>query len=90
MTHEYQASIPARAVLARAKTFFAERIPNNAAYPEKEGPSFLTLRGQGGEEIAISVMSVATGTKIRASTLLFDQALDRFLSTLPAAGEGAA
>ena len=41
------------------------------------------LRGQGGEEIAIAVSPVPGGTKVRGSTLLFDQALDRFLSTLP-------
>ena len=40
-------------VLRRAKTFFAERVPMYAAFPEKEGPTWLTLRGQGGEEIAL-------------------------------------
>jgi len=71
-------------VLARAKRFFAERVPLSAAYPEKEGPAFLVLRGQGGEEIALAVIPVPGGTKVRGSTLLFDQAVDRFLSTLPA------
>jgi hypothetical protein len=30
------------------------------------------------------------GTKVRASTLLFDQPVDRFLSTLPPPPDGAA
>jgi hypothetical protein len=74
-------------VLGRAKQFFAERVPNQAAFPEKEGPTWLTLRGQGGEEIALAVRSEGGATLVRASTLLFDQAVDRFLSTLPAPAE---
>ncbi len=92
-TFEATTSLSGNTVLERAKKFFAERVPHQAAYPEQEGPTFLTLRGQGGEEIAIAVMSVEDGTRIRASTLLFDQAVARFLSTLPAmagAGKGAA
>lgn len=71
-------------VLARAKQFFAERVPHFAAYPEMEGPTWLVLRGQGGEEIALAVMPGDGATRVRASTLLFDQPVSRFLSTLPA------
>jgi hypothetical protein len=85
MTYQTVTTLGAADVLARAKRFFAERMPLLAAYPEKEGPTFLVLRGQGGEEIAIGVTPVPGGSKVRGSTLLFDQALDRFLSTLPAA-----
>jgi hypothetical protein len=84
MTYQTVTTLSAAEVLTRAKRFFAERIPLAAAYPEKEGPGFLVLRGQGGEEIAIAVTAVPGGTKVRGSTLLFDQSLDRFLSTLPA------
>ena len=56
-----------------------------AAFPEKEGPTWLVLRGQGGEEIALAVAPAPGGTRVRASTLLFDQPVDRFLSTLPSA-----
>lgn len=83
MTYEYTTTMPAADVLARAKAFFAERVPLNAAFPEKEGPHFLVLRGQGGEEVVFSVVPAEGVTRIRASTLLFDQAVDRFLSTLP-------
>lgn len=77
-------------IIRRAKKFFAERVPMQAAYPEKEGPTFLVLRGQGGEEIAIAALPGPKGTRVRASTLLFDQPVDRFLATLPAIEEGPA
>jgi hypothetical protein len=83
MTHETLTSLPPAEIIRRAKDFFAERVPHNAAYPEKEGPSYLTLRGQGGEEIALAVLPDQGGSRIRASTLFFDQAVARFLSTLP-------
>ncbi|MSR03290.1 MAG: hypothetical protein EXR94_11225 [Gemmatimonadetes bacterium] len=83
MVHEITTTLSSADVIARAKTFFADRVPHNAAYPEKEGQGFLTLRGQGGEEIAIAIFGNADGQRVRASTLLFDQAVSRFLSTLP-------
>jgi hypothetical protein len=72
-------------IFARAKRFFAERMPNSAAFPEREGPGFLLLRGQGGEEITLAAFPQDGVTRVRGATLLFDQALDRFLSTLPVA-----
>jgi hypothetical protein len=83
MMYEVVTTVDGAEVLRRAKRFFAERVPLNAAYPEKEGPSYLTLRGQGGEEIALAVWPAPNGTRVRISTLLFDQVVDRFLSTLP-------
>jgi hypothetical protein len=83
MVYEVVTTVDGAEVLRRAKRFFAERVPLNAAYPEKEGPSYLTLRGQGGEEIALAVWPAPNGTRVRISTLLFDQVVDRFLSTLP-------
>lgn len=84
MIHSTTVALPPEDVVERAKRFFAERVPNAAAFPEKQGPQFLVLRGQGGEEIAIHVWIDPTGkTRVRASTLFFDQALDRFFSTLP-------
>ncbi len=83
MIHHAVTTLAPSEVLARAKAFFAERVPNQAAWVEREGPTFLTLRGQGGEEIALAVVPGEGPTRIRASTLLFDQAVERFLSTLP-------
>jgi hypothetical protein len=87
MTHTTTVSLPPAEVLARAQGFFAERVPNSAAFLEKSGPNFMTLRGQGGEEIVISAWEDKEQgvTRVRASTLFFDQALDRFFSTLPLA-----
>ncbi|HEX3233346.1 MAG TPA: hypothetical protein VHR41_04075 [Gemmatimonadales bacterium] len=87
MVYQVVTTLDGAEVLRRAKRFFGERIPMQAAFPEKEGPTYLTLRGQGGEEIAIAVMASGDGTRVRASTLLFDQQVDRFLSTLPAPSE---
>ena len=89
VTHTTSVTLPPRDVLERAKRFFAERVPNAAAYVEKEGPQFLVLRGQGGEEVVIRAWSDGAAgagtTRVRASTLFFDQAIDRFFSTLPLA-----
>jgi hypothetical protein len=90
MVYQVVTTLDGAEVLRRAKRFFAERVPMQAAFPEKEGATFLTLRGQGGEEIAIAVMPAPEGTRVRASTLLFDQPVDRFLATLPVPSESAA
>lgn len=90
MTYETVTSLTAAEVLSRAKEFFSERVPNQAAFPEHEGPSHIVLRGQGGEEVVVSTFPAGDATRVRGSTLLFDQALDRFLSTLPTPEESAA
>jgi hypothetical protein len=90
MIHETVTSLDGREVLERAKRFFAERIPHHAAFVEKEGPNFATFRGQGGEELAIAVFPGDRGTRVRASSLFYDQAIDRFFSTLPPVQESAA
>lgn len=84
MIHTTVVHLPPIEVLQRAKVFFAERVPNMAAFVEKEGPQFVVLRGQGGEELVIHAAPEDGGkARVRASTLFFDQALDRFFSTLP-------
>ena len=85
MVHETLTSLPGPDVLARAKAFFADRVPHLSAFLEKEGPTWATFRGQGGEEIAVAVVPADGATRVRASTLLFDQPVARFLSTLPEA-----
>lgn len=87
MTHTTTVSLPPADVLARAKAYFSERLPNQAAFVEKEGPQFAVLRGQGGEEVAFHAAPGEDGvTRVRASTLFFDQAVDRFFASLPLAG----
>jgi hypothetical protein len=87
MMYEMTTRLAAVEVLTRAKTFFAERVPQYSAFLEKEGPGFATFRGQGGEEIAVAVFEVEKGVKIRASSLLHHQAIGRFFSTLPPVGD---
>lgn len=71
-------------VLADAKVFFARRSGIYAAFPEQESGVHLTLRGQGGEEIVIgTAAATGGGTRVTASTYLFDQQVARFLDNLP-------
>ena len=85
MVHEMTTTLSGAEVISRAKTFFAERVPQYGTFLERESAVHATFRGQGGEEIAIAVIASGDTTCIRASTLLFDQAIGRFFSTLPAA-----
>lgn len=87
MTFDRETSLPPEQVFERAIEFFGTRVPHHAAFPEKRGSAFLTLRGQGGEEIAITARQEEGGTSVRASTLMFDHALERFLTTLPPLGD---
>jgi len=89
VTHTTTVTLPPAEVLMRAQQFFAERVPHAAAFVEKSGPNFVALRGQGGEEVVFSAWEdKAQGvTRVRASTLFFDQAVDRFFTTLPLASE---
>ena len=90
MMHEMVTSLPGAEVLLRAKVFFAERVPHFGAFLEKEGATWASFRGQGGEEIALAVFPSAGGTRVRGSSLLFNQTVARFLSTLPAPDQEAA
>jgi hypothetical protein len=83
MILEYRTTHTPTDVLALAKTFFARRNPLYAAFLEKEGETFATFRGQGGEELVIGVAPVDGGTAVRASTYLFDMQAQRFFATLP-------
>ena len=79
-------TLAAAEVLAAAKSFFARRNPIYAAFLEKEGPTHAAFRGQGGEEIVVGVTPAAGGgTRVTASTYMFDQQVARFFATLPAA-----
>jgi hypothetical protein len=83
MMHETTTSLAPEAVLERAESFFAERVPQYGAFPEKRGPGYAVFRGQGGEEIAVAVFQERDCVRVRASSLLHDQAIGRFFSTLP-------
>ena len=83
MILEYRTTLSPADVLSKAKSFFARRNPIYAAFLEKEGPTFVSLRGQGGEELVIGVAPVDGGTAVRASTYLFDMQAQRFFAMLP-------
>ncbi len=87
---ETRTSLSAAEVLAAAKSFFARRNSLYAAFLEKEGPTFVSLRGQGGEEVLIGAAATdGAGTRVTGSTYLFDQQVARFFATLPPAAEAA-
>jgi hypothetical protein len=70
-------------VLAAARRYFVERNSLYPAFADKAGPTFVTFRGQGTEEIVIAVAPDAAGTRVTGSTYLFDQQLARFFTMLP-------
>lgn len=75
-------------VLAQAKSFFATRPKLYTAFVDKEGPGFCSFRGQGGEEIVIGVHPAdGGGTRVTASTYLYEMQAARFLSTLTPLGD---
>ena len=87
MTYETSTSLPPDEVLRRAKEFFTHRVPATGAFLERESARHVAFRGQGGEEIVIAAAPAVSGSTVRGSTLLFDQQVRRFFSTL--AEEGA-
>jgi hypothetical protein len=84
---EARTSLGVPDVLTAAKTFFARRNSLYVAFLEKEGPTFVSLRGQGGEEVLIGATPApdGNGTRVTGSTYLFDQQVARFFATLPPA-----
>jgi len=72
-------------VIEAAKRFFARRNSLYAAFIDREGPTFVSLRGQGGEEVLIGATPAkdSAGTLVTGSTYLFDQQVARFFTTLP-------
>jgi hypothetical protein len=82
---ETRTSLAPADVLSTAKRFFARRNNVYAAFLEREGPTFIVLRGQGGEELLIGVQATDGGTRVTGSSYLFDQQIARFFSTLPPA-----
>jgi len=83
MTYETATALPPEEVLRRAKEFFETRVPARSAFVERESARHVALRGQGGEEVVIAVAAEPGRTAVRGSTMLFDQQLGRFFSTLP-------
>ena len=79
---EYRSTLSPAEVLAQAKQFFPRRASLYAAFLEKEGPSFVSFRGQGGEELLIGALERDGATLVTGSSYLFDMQIARFFTTL--------
>ena len=80
---EFRTSLAPADVLARATAFFSNRASLYATFPDREGPTFRSFRGQGGEELVIAVAAVDGGALVTGSSYLFDMQVARFFTTLP-------
>ncbi|MEX2180488.1 MAG: hypothetical protein WD771_00460 [Gemmatimonadaceae bacterium] len=85
---QQRTALAAADVLASAREFFAQRSGIYAAFLEQQGPNWMSLRGQGGEEIVIAANEEAHGTAVSASSYLFDAQVALFLASLPPATAG--
>lgn len=74
-------------VLTSARDFFARRSGIYAAFLEKQGPNWMSLRGQGGEEIIVAATEENGGTSVTASSYMFDAQVAQFLASLPPVDE---
>jgi hypothetical protein len=82
---EVETTLSGAEVISAAKDFFTKRNGIYASFLDKEGPGYVTFRGQGGEEIVIGAAASGSGTRVSGSTYLFDQQIARFFSGLPMA-----
>ena len=80
---EFRTTLTPADVLAEAKQFFTQRISLYATFIDRDGPTFVTFRGQGGEEIVIAAVVQDGATRVTGSTYLFDMQIARFFTTLP-------
>lgn len=88
---QHQTSLAAADVLAAARDFFGRQSGIYAAFVERQGPNWMSLRGQGGEEIVVAANAEGGATAVNASSYMFDAQVAQFLSSLPpaAAASGA-
>lgn len=80
---EFRTTATPAEVLAEAKDFFSRRNSLYATFLDREGPTFVSFRGQGGEELIIAAVSQDGATRVTGSTYLFDMQIARFFTTLP-------
>lgn len=80
---EQRTSLDPAVVLSAAREFFSRRNTLYAAFIEQVGPTYITMRGQGGEELVIAATPAAGHTLVTGSSYLFDAQISRFFATLP-------
>ncbi len=76
-------SLSPNEVLSEARGFFARQVSIYAAFIDMEGPNWISLRGQGGEEVVLAAHPTEQGTRVTGSTYLFDMQVARFFASLP-------
>ena len=86
---EFRTTLSTQEVLDAARTFFARSTSIYSAFVDMEGPNWISLRGQGGEEIVIAAHPAEGATRVTGSTYLFDMQIARFFASLPPAAPGA-
>jgi hypothetical protein len=82
---EHRTTLEPKHVLDAARAFFSRRNSLYATFLDQEGPTHVTMRGQGGEEIVIAATPAPGGSLVTGSSYLFDAQISRFFSTLPPA-----
>lgn len=82
---EHRTTLEPKHVLDAARAFFSLRNSLYATFVEQEGPTHVTMRGQGGEELVIAATPAPGGSLVTGSSYLFDAQISRFFSTLPPA-----
>jgi hypothetical protein len=80
---EFRTTATPAEVLAEAKEFFTRRNAIYATFIDRDGPTFVSFRGQGGEELIIAAVEQDGATRVTGSTYLFDMQIARFFTTLP-------
>jgi len=80
---EFRTTATPEEVLAEAKDFFTRRNAIYATFIDRDGPTFVSFRGQGGEELIIAAVVQDGATRVTGSTYLFDMQIARFFTTLP-------
>src|SRR5215204_6175403 len=80
---EFRTTATPAEVLAEAKDFFTRRNALYATFIDRDGPTFVSFRGQGGEELIIAAVVQDGATRVTGSSYLFDMQIARFFTTLP-------
>ena len=80
---EYRTVLTPDEVLSEAKDFFTRRSSLYATFLDQEGPTHVSFRGQGGEELIIGVAERDGATVVNGSSYIFDMQVARFFTTLP-------
>ena len=74
---EMNTSLSPAEVLNQAKNFFSRQNGVYAAFLEQEGPTYITLRGQGGEEIVIGLAQDVFVANLSVEVRVFERVVNQ-------------